>query len=232
MKNMLRPVILLVVVCVLLLGIWANVFLWRPSAEQRQRLPVDILPRQAVGYTVTDLPIADTEMLQTVVKNELGYDDYVYRNFESSGRFFTIYLCFWRPERRHFFDIGTHAPDNCWVQNGWNPHPKRPYESFPGMRPAESRLFDKCRVSLDVYYWHLVGSRLINYGRYGRGRTLGFLFDNMKWSLSGRDEQYFLRISTNIPATELKRDPAFQDALGAISHYVPLKDIEVNKALN
>lgn len=215
-----------VVIICLLSGIGAQ-FLFRGSTDSPEVLPADVIPESLSGVTIKDLPLAETESVRSAIDSVLGFSDYRYREYRSDGVTFSIYLAYWQDGKRHFMDIGTHAPDNCWVTNGWAMEPKLPRHVFSlqdgqSLWPVESRVFHAQGSTIYAAYWHLLNGEPIDYTKYGVGKSMGFIMDNLKSYMHGSDEQYFLRVSSNIPLIDLERVEAFQAVLKSLVKYLPL----------
>jgi hypothetical protein len=204
-----------------------------PSADT---LPVDVVPAVLAGVVIKDLPVAETESVSKAVEEGLGFSDYRYREYRKGGVQFTVYLAYWQDRKRHFMDLGTHAPDNCWVSNGWTMEPKLPKRAFAVQKgakdrdlgavrltwPAENRVFQAGGNTIYVVYWHLLEGKPLDYTRYGTGKTVGYLMDNVGYYWRGTAEQYFLRISSNLPMEELEKQSAFQEVLASLAKATPL----------
>lgn len=220
-----------------------------PSAE---KLATDVIPAVLPGFDTKDLLVAETESVSKAVEEGLGFSDYRYREYKKGRVQFAVYLAYWQDRKRHFMDLGTHAPDNCWVSNGWSMDPKHPKREFSvqvvsssanagaqvsGLSPqvsgfgpqvstttwpAEDRTFHTQGQTIHVVYWHLIDGKPLDYTRYGTGKTVGYLFDNISHYWRGTAEQYFLRISSNVTMAELERESAFQEVLASLAKHVPL----------
>lgn len=164
--------------------------------------------------------------MNAAIEEGLGFDDYRYRRYQSTAGEFSVYLAYWSPRRRHFLDVSTHAPDNCWVTNGMTMSPeKRSVElQIPSatIRAGNQRAFDAAGQQVNVIYWHLLGGRTVDYSRYGTGKTLGFIWDNRGLYSGGNQAQYFLRISSPQSFALLQAQLGFQAVLEALRRHVSL----------
>jgi hypothetical protein len=244
MKNR-RAMWLMVGAVALLLAAMASQFLFQlgrsPSAST---MPADVIPAVLPGVAIKDLLVAETESVSKAVAEGLGFSDYRYREYRKNGVLLTVYLAYWQDRKRHYMDLGTHAPDNCWVSNGWVMDPKLPKKPFalespalgasmPGKSsqedahrqtwPAESRVFHAGGNTFYVAYWHLLDGQPIDYSRYGTGKTMGYFLDNLGYYWRGTGEQYFLRIASNRPLQELERDSVFKTVLASLAQHLPLE---------
>jgi hypothetical protein len=224
-----------------------------PSAAT---LPAEVIPAALPGVDIKDLRVAETESVSKAVEEGLGFSDHRYREYRKGGVQFAVYLAYWQDRKRHFMDLGTHAPDNCWVSNGWKMDPKLPKRVFSVQVasssarsdaerggsalqlelktstgvvatgattwPAEDRVFHAGGNTIYVVYWHLLDGKPLDYTRYGTGKTVGYLMDNVRHYWRGTAEQYFLRISSNLPMDQLAQDPAFQAVLASLAKHLPL----------
>ena len=73
-----------------------------------------------------------------------------------------------------------------------------------------------------MVYWHLLNGLPLDYTRYGTGKTIGYLMDNLGHYWRGTGEQYFLRISSNRPVGDWQADPLFQTILRSLLAHTPL----------
>lgn len=209
-------------------------FIFLSSKESPEKLPDDILPQILPRVEVKDLPLAETESVQSAINEGLGFSDYRYREYRQDGITFSIYLAYWQNKKRHFLDIGTHAPDNCWVTNGWTMDPKLPRYVFTlqdgqGLWPVESRVFHAQGNTIYAAYWHLLDGEPIDYTKYKTGKSMSFIMDNLKNYMNGSAEQYFIRISSNIPLDQLEGNAAFQSILSSMAAQIPLINPQVLK---
>jgi hypothetical protein len=244
----------------LVLGFAAQFIFQIGRAPSAAIMPADVIPATLAGVESRDLPVAETESVSKAVDEALGFSDYRYREYRKDGLQFAVYLAYWQDRKRHFMDLGTHAPDNCWVSNGWKMDPKLPKRAFAlqtpvegeSLRlsqgsvnqgsdlqlelktstgvvatgattwPAEDRVFHAGGNTIYVAYWHLLDGKPLDYTRYGTGKTTGYLIDNLSHYWRGTAEQYFLRISSNLPMDQLEKTPAFQAVLASLAKHLPL----------
>ncbi len=234
------------------------------------KLDPQVISASVAGVESKDLDIAGTESVSKAIAEGLGFSDYRYREYRRGGVQFTVYLAYWQDRQRHFMDLGTHAPDNCWVSSGWKMDPKLPKRAFElgagsdelgagsdelgagslelGAKsleleakslelvahssklkahssntwPGESRIFQANGETIHVVYWHLLNGQPLDYTRYGTGKTMGYLMDNLGYYWRGTGEQYFLRVSSNRPVGEWQADPTFQAILTSLIKHMPL----------
>ena len=138
-------------------------------------------------------------------------------------------LTHWHAKRRHFLDVGTHVPDNCWTTAGWRLTAKNPPRTFTladgrTLRVAESRAFFNGAQTFHMAYWHLLGEDRVDYARYGTGKTFAFMWDNKGLYWRGKGEQYFLNIMSTLPVEKLEAEPLFQEILTRLANFLPLEE--------
>ena len=186
------------------------------------RIEVDlssVLPESPLGWASADLPIGDTEFMAESVEKRLNFDSFVFRRYSRGQDDISVYAAYWGPGRMDTRLVASHTPDRCWVENGWKCTDKvfNKALDLPDMvtKPAQERTFyyaGNGSVS-HVYYWHLVGDRVYDYGERLNsfphpGKYLRDFVVNLR---HGKPEQYFIRISSSIPTGQLLDEPLFQD---------------------
>lgn len=126
--------------------------------------------------------------------------------------------------------VGTHNPDSCWVNSGWQ-RQKRIYSWQPSLKgqslkPCEYGVYHKDGENTEVIFWHLVGDETNNYrqkvgwrnGLQGRIERLPlFLKDLKNYGLDQQREQFFIRISSNVPFEQIWDDPSFLELIESLS---------------
>lgn len=227
-----RALIFSAVLGFLILGLASQFLFALGRVPSPAKMPVAVIPDTVTGAKIEDLQIAGTESLSRAIEEGLGFSDYRYREYTQGGVTFSIYLAYWQDRRRHYMDLGTHAPDNCWVSNGWKMDAKLPKQAFIvhgddslasiETWPAENRIFHAGSTTLYVAYWHLVAGHPLDYTRYGTGKTVGYLLDNISFYLKGTSEQHFLRIASNVPLIELEKSSVFQTVMASLVKDTPL----------
>lgn len=188
-----------------------------------------LLPDSVPGWQVKNLPIADTELLQTTVANVLQYDDTVFREFTRGTVSFGVYISYWYPGKMSYYDVGMHTPDTCWVYNGWQRVSRTSAVNISlnaecRTKPAEIGSFTNERQVLHVAFWHLVGGRVNTYDQYSwhdglRGkmeRLPNYFQDFLKFGINQGQEQCFVRISSDVPIERLIANPDISSILAGL----------------
>ena len=83
--------------------------------------------------------------------------------------------------------------------------------------PAEFGIYEKNGLSQNVYFWHLVGGSAFGYEQQGGHNIFGALIDIKHHGLDLRQEQFFIRLSSNKTIEELNRMPEFSSILDGLS---------------
>lgn len=175
----------------------------------------------AMPVAGVELPLGQTEVGVRSVWNTLRCDDVFYREYRFSGGALRVYVAYWAPNKIATQLVASHTPDWCWSATGWTCAEMR-FGEVPhlGVKvlPAEWRVFcppDGSQPRQYVLYWHLVGGRLYDYGK-----SFNFLLNPFKWwrdfilyTAVGNGEQYFIRLSSDVPIESLASNPAFRTVI-------------------
>jgi hypothetical protein len=183
-----------------------------------------VLPAAIDGWTTTELPIGANEAITGAVYKELRYDEYVHRAFSKKGVTFTAYLGYWAPGKMPARLVASHTPDRCFTTNGMQclevSHDYVP--AVAGVKPwqGEWRLFrDPGSRLVHVIFWHRVNGHLYDYGRHLNAipNPLSWVKDAFSEATEGNGEQYFIRLTSNVPFKELQNEAAFKQVMLVVS---------------
>jgi len=217
-----------------LLGLVAGIVLAAAVAVQFRSGPaeapaalVDLhaaLAAEPEGWTVRDLPIGETEMLQEAAAKTLRYDSYFYRSYRKGGVEFTVYVAYWSPGKHPPQMITQHVPDRCWTLNGMTCEEMRfdvPVTiGGAALWPAQWRKFKTPGGQITyTMFWHLVGGRPYDFGHrfYDMPDPVTFWQEAARFYFGGKTDQYFLRITSNVPPEQVWSSPALQQALAGVA---------------
>ncbi|AOS45438.1 Transmembrane exosortase (Exosortase_EpsH) [Lacunisphaera limnophila] len=176
-----------------------------------------LLPAEAAGWQVVtpDDLYRFSDILRTDYLSERTY----LRTTESGGNTqLTVYVAYWPAGQTSVSQVASHTPDACWPGAGWSSitagSDRRQVITQPGMQlsPAEYRLFKTDRGSTQhVWFWHLFDGRVIDYrDPYSLSALLQIA---LKYGFSRQGSQYFVRISSNRPWSELADEPLLREIL-------------------
>lgn len=210
---------------ILLLGAVAIQFIAARQPVVLQREPLNkIVPSALPGWTVKDVPLAETQEGRTAVESILRYDDYVSRSYRNGSTEVTVYVAYWRPDRMPPRMVGRHTPDRCWIENGWTCESRSRAVTLLGtqgpLRPAEMGTYVfKQQARLYVAFWHLVGGEVYAYGPEQSDMVVFALWKDLHtFGLKQRQQQLFIRIASNTPLKEAWHDPSLRNLLTAIEN--------------
>jgi hypothetical protein len=217
-----------VIVCALL-AVNAYILLKPVPQPKISAALAQLMPSAPLGWTSVDLPIADTPEAQSRVESILHYDDAAYRVYQNGDTEVAVYVAHWLPGGSSPAKVGAHTPDTCWVDAGWlrKDRQEAVTRDLSGgqLKPLEYGVFEKDGASINVIFWHLLGDDPVRYdlvgwqngllGRLGRFHTL--MQDLNQFGLDQRREQVLVRISSNVPFTQLWDNPGFDRILAQIS---------------
>lgn len=183
------------------------------------------LPVEIPGWTSHDLPLGANEYLRNEAEKVLNFDDVAYREFSHGEESFAVYVAYWGAGKMPTRMVASHTPDRCWTENGWHCVAmkfKQP-EAVDGraLQPAEWREFEPPAGGKPTYvlYWHLVEGHLYDYGN-----RFNAVPDPVRWwkdavqqAVFGSREQYFIRITSDVPMEALWQDPGFTRVLQGLA---------------
>jgi len=180
----------------------------------------DIVPENLDGWAVRDLDMAESPEASARVSDFLNFDDALFRVFERGDTFVGLYIAYWTPGKASYRWAGAHTPDTCWVLNGWTREERRysiPFEhEDTSFEPAEFGVYAKDGSAQNVYFWHLVGGESFGYSQKGTPNIFASLIDVKHHGLNLRQEQFFIRLSSNKDLDELKQTPGFDRILDGL----------------
>jgi len=191
-----------------------------PEATLHQALS-DIAPSEMNGWQIQDMDLAESPESSARISDFLNFDDALFRVFQKGDTFVGLYIAYWTPGKASYRWAGAHTPDTCWVLNGWT-RKDREY-SIPfrhkeqDFQPAEYGVYEKDGNAQNVYFWHLVGGKAFGYMQEGDPSIFGALEDIQRHGLNLRQEQFFIRLSSNKSLAELKKNAEFSRILDALA---------------
>jgi len=176
----------------------------------------DIIPKEINGWSYADYDLASSDESSDRVSSFVNVGDCLY--------------CVCTPGKVSYRWAGAHTPDTCWVVNGWT-RLDREY-SIPfqvneiKLKNAEFGIYKKDRTVENVYFWHLVGGEPFGYAQKEIPNIFGALIDIQKYGLNLRQEQFFIRLSSNEDLESLKQIDGFNEIIKGLSR-LPLSTNEI-----
>lgn len=190
-----------------------------PEATLHEAL-ADIVPSELSGWKIKDMDMAESPESSARITDFLNFDDAIFRVFEKGDTFVGLYIAYWTPGKASYRWAGAHTPDTCWVVNGWSRDDREysiPFQhSGENFEPAEFGVYSKSGQSQRVYFWHLVGGKAHGYAQKEVPNIFGALLDIKNHGLNLRQEQFFVRLSSNKDIEELRKQPGFDKILDAL----------------
>lgn len=178
-----------------------------------------ILPTDAGDWLGVDEPLGATEGLTDQAEDLLQLDTYVNRIYRQGKNYVQVYIGYWKRGSVSPQLVASHTPDRCWVSNGLICVEFAEGEDIrrnlsPEFFAGEWRQFQHPNgESVEVMFWHLVGGQLFS----GHEGFVTGVLPKRRWTnfwnvLSGQaQEQYFVRISSNLPLRDVMRDEDFTE---------------------
>ncbi len=180
-----------------------------------------LLPAAAEGWTVRepDDLYQFTGILQTTHLMERTY-----LRMDGNGLpvQVTVYVAYWPAGQTSVSRVASHTPDACWPGAGWssqtNNGDRRQTLALPGLTlaPAEYRLFRTDRgYAQHVWFWHVFDGRVIDYrDPYSIPALLQIAW---QYGFKRQGSQYFVRLSSNRPWSELATEPLMREILSGLA---------------
>lgn len=208
--------------------------LWTGTNQPPDREPPNLallIPQSLSGWTVRELPLAETEEAKNSAISMLQFDRYVSRSYTQGGLVITIYAAYWKPGKVPPRMVGVHTPDTCWIMNGWSCTQRERAVSLKlangaPLKPAEAGTYTIVGNVQHVYFWHLVDGQPYSYVQEGAPSlsTIKAQLSDIRFGIRQKREQFFVRIASNQPWDPVWQNPGIQelfDALGRLALRAP-----------
>ncbi len=224
--KLLRTLLVLGAVLLVALVAFQLYFVLGPQPKVTLKEPLaNVLAKELPGWETEELPVADSAEMQDRLNVVLRFDDAVLRAYRRGSDTVLVYIAYWLPGKYPYNRVVTHTPDTCWVHSGWE-RQDRKYQvpiavGNTALKPVEWGIYTKEGTRQEAIFWHVVGDRLYTTDLVGWDknfwdkvkRQFGFFRDLKEFGLNQREEQFFIRISSNAQFKDLVRDPGFQKLL-------------------
>lgn len=164
---------------------------------------------EMAGWSVSWRPVAESEEMKRAVAEQLSFDDATFATYTSGDVQVSIYAAYWTPGKMSHRLVAGHTPDVCWVGGGWNCVSRgiaalnQPNDAKTSV-PAEHRIFELGGRTEHVVFAHFVGSRIVSYGTGREPPWYAIVTDLWQRGLAQKEEQLFVRISSNRPYSEFR----------------------------
>jgi hypothetical protein len=187
------------------------------TGDLNQALP------EVPGWTRREIPIAGSSAAMASAQGILNFSQAKQALYVRGGTQILVYVAYWEPGKISVVDAGSHNPDSCWVNNGCV-RTERVY-SVPGkigereLLPYESGQYIVPNGGKqNVAFWHLVNGEPNRYeeqeagwrnGLLGRLERLPLIWKDIRtYGLNQKNEQMFVRLSSNLRIEDIMVDPA------------------------
>ncbi|HSI08144.1 MAG TPA: exosortase/archaeosortase family protein [Rariglobus sp.] len=203
-------------------------FVLNTHGPSRESSPVPdlekIIPASPAGWDIVHTD--NLYQFSSILKTEhLVQRTYVRRRSSTHGDSplqITVYLAYWPPGAVPVSAVATHTPDACWPGGGWVPQPVQPADSpfLVGGRavpPPEYRTFNNSGVIQNVWFWHLYDGRSI--AQNDPRSALALLKLSWAYGFRTAGEQFFVRVSSNRPWSELRDEPLVSEILAHLQSH-------------
>lgn len=195
-------------------------FLVRAEVTKTDSLE-NLVSAELPGWIMEELELGQTEEVRNAVERRLRFDDVISRVYSQGNTQVGVYIAYWEPGTMPVRLVGVHTPDTCWVQNGWTctDRESNVTKAVGGstIKPAEFGVYEIETNRQHVLFWHLVGDRLHTYEQQGMHSLSAAFLDSFQYGLNQRQEQYFIRVSSNRPFNEIWDDPGIQQLMSDIA---------------
>ena len=180
-----------------------------------------LLPAAAEGWKVSepDDLYQFTGVLQTTHLMERTY-----LRADANGQpvQITVYVAYWPAGQTSVSRVASHTPDACWPGAGWTSQTSGGDRrqslavSDLSLAPAEYRLFRTDRgFAQHVWFWHVFDGRVIDYrDPYSIPALLQIA---LQYGFKRQGSQYFVRLSSNRPWSDLASEPLMRDILAGLA---------------
>jgi hypothetical protein len=181
----------------------------------------EIIPKDIDGWTYNDYDLSDSPESSERISSFLNLDDSLFRVFQNGSTKVAIYVAYWTPGKVSYRWAGAHTPDTCWVVNGWKRLDRKyciPFNplNIP-LKDAEFGIYEKDNDVQNVYFWHLVGGQPFGYEQKEIPNIFASLIDIKKYGLNLRQEQFFIRLSSNQKIETLAQIEGFEEIIQGLA---------------
>jgi hypothetical protein len=210
---------------IMLAGLLALVLLSEFMAPRPRGFTADlaqVLP-EVLGWQRREIPIAGSSSAMVNVQGILNYSQAKQVLYTRGRTQLLVDVAYWEPGKVSVVDAGSHNPDSCWVSSGCVRTERRfavpgrvgerdllPYEFGQYIIPNGGKQ--------NVAFWHLVNGEPNRYedqeagwrnGLLGRLERLPLAWKDIRtYGINQKNEQMFIRISSQTPIPEILSDDA------------------------
>ena len=197
---------------------------YQPAAKTGQPVPdlAAILPAAPAGWEVST-PTNLYQFAGILQTTHLMERTYLRTAGKGQPTQLTVYIAYWPAGQTTVSRVASHTPDACWPGTGWAARPvpdaqqvlQMPGQTLPA---AEHRVFqNEAGYAQNVWFWHLYDGRSITYlDPYSVPALLKLA---LRYGFRRPGDQYFIRVSSNRPWSELADEPLVRDIFANLGHH-------------
>lgn len=182
-----------------------------------------LLPKTPAGWDVVQT--ADLYRFTSVLETDrLVQRTYVRRRPGSTQPLVvTVYIAYWSPGQVPVSLVASHTPEACWPGSGWVAEPVAPPPSpfvagGAAVSAPQYRRFVNAGFPQNVWYWHLHDGRSIA-GVALADSAPALLRLAWNYGFHSDGEQFFVRISSDCPWSEIAGDPLIANLVASLRPY-------------
>ena len=203
------------------LGLSAYFALVPPPEPSLENSLDQIIATDLPGWAEEELDLANSPESAARISDRLKFDDAFFRVYRRHGTFVMLYVAYWKPGKVPYRWAGAHTPDTCWVQAGFEREDREYRVPFSAgdtrFQPAEFGIYTKDGTAHRVHFWHLIGGEAYGYKQKDTPNIFGALQDIRDYGLNLRQEQFFIRLSSNTELDQLKKMEGFPRLLKSLT---------------
>ncbi len=183
-----------------------------------------------IGWSFEELPLGETEVSASLVKQTLRADYYSYRRFSCGDVWFSLFIATWGSGKQDPREVQGHTPDVCWTSAGWTTLTRGKSDFLAPSREGhfgETRKFvSPAGTVVWCDFWHWIEGRTDGFGdlhsrRYSSFRAMyDWLLYNVLSRRSGNERQVFVRIASNIDPHTLRGRRDTHDFLASLARFL------------
>lgn len=182
------------------------------------------LPAEDEAWEVSELPIGETEAVGAATIDVLGSDNIIHREYKKSATVITVFIVHWSAKNSTMpRQIAFHSPDHCWSRTGFERTMLDDYYSLKNqsidVKAGKYREFKSSHQTHYVLYWQMFGKEVLSYTQGDEvvpsDKTV--LDDFFSGRAFKAEEQYFIRITSNVMFDQLSSNPMLNRILTSLS---------------
>ena len=185
---------------------------------------LEYLPAEDETWEVNELPIEETEAIGAATIDVLGSDHIIHREYKKSATTITVFIVHWSAKNSTMpREIAFHSPDHCWSRTGFKRTMVNDYYLLENrseeVKAGKYREFKSNYQTHYVLYWQMFGEEVLSFTKGDEvvpsDKTV--LDDFFSGRAFKAEEQYFIRITSNVKFGQLSSNPMLNRILTSLS---------------